>query len=77
MPDVDSTTWGFVVVWSSFTVSQNLRLHFHDPQLYSGYLFKPSAQNDVLFRNGFRNPHREIGHFRYIDILTWLRKLGE
>ena len=50
MPDVDSTTRDHVVVWSSFTVSQGLRLHFYDPQLYSGNLPKHYAQNVLLFK---------------------------
>ena len=50
MPDVDSTTWGHVVVWSSFTISQGLCLHFYRPQFYSGNLPKYYAQNVLLFR---------------------------
>ena len=51
MPDVDSTTWGHVVVWSSFIVSQGLHLHFYDPQLYSGYPPKHCAQDVLLSTN--------------------------
>lgn len=58
MPDADSTPRSNVVVWSSFTVSLDLRLHFHDPQLDSGYLSKqyyPGRLSEIFAMHSSQN----------------------
>ena len=48
MPGNESFTWDHVVIWSSDATAQSFRLHFYDPQLYSGELFLSIQTGAIL-----------------------------